>query len=132
MLHAPQTAGAARIKFSETLHPAHTKGRSTLFEAAKAEELAGLLKRGACRVVHPSIVPADANILSFQFVLAIKGTDTAALLHRARFVVQRHRDRDRPVLPHNASAARSDSLRFTVSIAAKGRYALWSFDVTEA
>lgn len=71
-------------------------------------------------------------MLNGRFVLSIKGTDTKHPVHKARFVVQRHTDRDKHTLVHNSSTARLASKRLFVSITAMRRYAIWSFHVTKA
>lgn len=57
---------------TEILHPADPRGRSGIFDEAKAKELSGLAECGVYEVVCKEEIPLNANILGRRFVLAIK------------------------------------------------------------
>lgn len=127
-----QSSSPLSVQITETLHPADPRSTSKVLEEAKATELDGLVRRGDFELVDQSAVPPQGNILSGCFVLEIKGSETETTLHKAQFVVQGHRDKEKHMLIYNSYTARPASVRLLVSISSMRRYGLWSFDVAQA
>lgn len=117
---------------TEVLHPADIRGRSGIFDEAKAKELAGLAKRGVYKVVCKEDVPPGANVLGGRFVLAIKNVNTDEEVYKARFVVQGHTDIEKNILVHNSTNLRQGSIRVLVAIVAVFGFRIWSQDVSQA
>lgn len=80
------------ILLTEVLHPADPRQKQGVFDAAHAEEISGIFKIKALRVVCKEEIVCDANILCGRFVLSIKDTETDFPLFKARFFVQEHID----------------------------------------
>lgn len=120
------------ILITETLHPADPRGRSGIFDEAKAKELAGLAERGFYEVVFREDVPPDANVLGDRFVLAIKNANTQEEVYKARFVVQGHTDVEKNILMQNSTNLRQSSIRVLIALAAVSGFRLWSQDLLQA
>jgi hypothetical protein len=65
-------------------------------------------------------------------VLTIKNIGTDEEVHKARYVVQGHKDRDKKFLVHNSTTVRQSSTRLLVSLAATLGFRIWSQDVKQA
>lgn len=78
--------------FTEVLKPNDPRSSSQKFTEAMKVEIDGLMSRGAFKIVESQTLPSDANILGARFVLAIKNVGTAEEKHKARYVVQGHKD----------------------------------------
>lgn len=76
-----------------------------MFEKAMVTEMDGLVRRGTFELIARSTVEPFAKILSERFVLERKESETATPLHKARPVVQVHRDKNNDMLVHNSSTA---------------------------
>lgn len=119
------------LKLAENLYPADPRGSTGFFGEGKHSELDGLITRGAFEIVPRAKVPGDANINTGRFVLAIQYADTQAPLHKACFVVQGQKEKEKHCLIYNSSTVRPTSVRLLVSVAVMGRYVVWSFHVTQ-
>lgn len=117
---------------TDVLHPADPRGRSGLFDQAKAKELTGLAERGVYEVVCNEEVLEGANILGGRFGLAIKNVEIADEVYKARFVVQGHTYVEKNLLVHNSTNLRQSSVPILVAIAAIFGFRLWSQDVSQA
>ena len=102
------------------------------FDAAKKNEINGLLNRGAFELVHKSLVPKGANILRGRFVLAIKEPDTDKETLKARFVIQGHRDREKKTMVKESPTVLRHSIRLLVALASIFNYEVWTRDVKQA
>lgn len=91
---------------TETLHPSDPKGRSALFDHAKAAELAGLAKRGLYELVLKEDIPLGANILGSRFGLTIRNAGTSEETYKHILVVQSHTDIEMNLLVHNSTNLR--------------------------
>lgn len=120
------------VLVTEVLHPADSRGRSSMFEEAKAKDLAGIAERCVYEVVCKEEVSPHANVLDGRFILAIKNVNTDEEVYKAPFVVQGHTDIEKNILVHNRTNLRQSSIRVLVALAAVFGFRLWSQDVSQA
>lgn len=64
--------------------------------------------------------------------MAIKDVGTDEERYKSRFVVQGHRDKDKPSLVHSSSNLRQDSTRVILAISSMMKFPIWTQDVSQA
>lgn len=117
---------------TETFKPADRGGISKLFKRLKKEELSGLVSHRAIDLVQKWTVTHDANMFNGRFFLSPMATKSSNRMHKARFVVPRHHDKEKHMMVHNSSTIQPASVRLLVSVPAMSTSRLWSLDVTKA
>jgi len=99
---------------------------------AKKEEVAGLEARRTWVKVPRLSVPNGASIMGGRFVPEIKNPSTEVEKAKARFVLQRHMDNDKPFVVHNVPTPRQSFTRIVVSTSANEGFRLFLHDVNQA
>jgi Reverse transcriptase (RNA-dependent DNA polymerase) len=105
------------------------RASSPEFTAAKKKEIAGLIEKGTWRVVVRSELPDGANVMGGRFVLTVKDAGTEREVHKARYVVQGFRDKEKNFLVHQPMTARQQSTKLLVAVAAVFGFRIYTHDV---
>jgi Reverse transcriptase (RNA-dependent DNA polymerase) len=106
------------VYLSEPVSNTDPRALSPEFIDVKQKEISGLLEKGTWKVCVRSELPAGANIMGGRLVLTIKDVDTDREIHKARYVIQGFRDKDKTRLVHQSLTARQQSTKLLVAIAA--------------
>jgi Reverse transcriptase (RNA-dependent DNA polymerase) len=121
-----------------TLWPTHfteiliaADDRKAHFGDAKRAEVLSLIDKGAFRIVVQEEAGDKPNIAPSKFVLAINKQDGEEIL-KARFVLGRHRDRDKKKLVHSSAILKQSSVRLLSATAVTMGFEVVSPDVTRA
>jgi hypothetical protein len=86
--------------------------RAALFDAAKQNEIRGLIERSTWNVVLKDKMPENSNVIGDRFVLRTKDSGTNNELFKPRYVVQGFRDRPASFKMHLHRSSLSDPQRF--------------------
>ncbi|KAA8492079.1 Copia protein [Porphyridium purpureum] len=98
----------------------------TVFEAAKASELQGLIARNVFEDV--SHLPSNANLLRTKWVLTVKADGSP----KARLTILGHVDRDKAEQVPEAPTLQFVTMRAILALARHRRLQLWTQDVKQA
>eukprot|EP00178_Gracilaria_changii_P005395 TRINITY_DN1884_c0_g1_i3.p3 TRINITY_DN1884_c0_g1~~TRINITY_DN1884_c0_g1_i3.p3 ORF type:complete len:232 (-),score=35.81 TRINITY_DN1884_c0_g1_i3:1688-2383(-) len=125
-----QSVSSAHI--TEILHPSDKRKELQFFDDSKAQELAGLARRGVYEVVCREELDPNMlhNIMGRRFALSIKDKETDNDVYKARFIVQGHTDVDKDLLVNNGTNLKQSSIRILVAIASIFGFPIWSQDVS--
>jgi Reverse transcriptase (RNA-dependent DNA polymerase) len=77
-------------------------------------------------------MPDNANILNGRYVITIKDIGTEREFHKARYVVQGHRDKEKTSIVHQNTTAKQKSTRILPGLAAIFGFLLCTHDVQQA
>ena len=110
------TTAYDNIYLTEVLLKSDPRYTSSKSQEAIKPEIEGLLERKAFAFVDIKDIPVGANILGGRIILAIKNPGTLTERHKARFVVQGHKDREKGFLVHISKTVRYRNLRLMISI----------------
>jgi hypothetical protein len=102
------------------------------FIPAKKKEIAELLEKRTWRVCIKSELPPGDNIMGGWFVLSIEDAGTDRESYKARYAVQGFRDKENPYLVHQSLAARHQSTKLLVAVAAVFGFRIFTHDVRQA
>lgn len=94
-------------------------------------EIKGLPERETFKVVLREDVLPDGNILPGRFVLAIKSTGDDKKNCKARFVVDRHKDKLKCLMVHTSRTIQPSSIRLLIAVAAMKGFDVWSSEVRQ-
>jgi Reverse transcriptase (RNA-dependent DNA polymerase) len=117
------------MHLSEVIEPSDP--RAALFDAAKQEEIQGLIECGTWKVVLKDEMPENPNIMGGPLVLTIKDSGTSKEIHKARYVVQGFRDKNKTSLVHDASISKQQSTKLLIGLAAIISSRIFSTDFTQ-
>lgn len=78
------------------------------------------------------IIPRDPNILGGRFVLAVKDKGTKREVWKARFIVQRHRDKMKTSLGHGTPVSKQITIKLLVGLSSTFGFKLFSTGETQA
>lgn len=120
------------VLIQEIIHPSDPRSRSPDANAARKKEIDGLVRKGTWKVVIKEEVPPDANVLNGRFFITIKDIETNEPIHKARYVVQGHKDKEKNRLVHNSTTVRQSSTRVLTALAAVFGLRVWSHGITQA
>jgi Reverse transcriptase (RNA-dependent DNA polymerase) len=84
------------------------------------------------KVVLKDEMPENPNIMGGRFVLTIKDSGTSKEIHKARYVVQRFRDKKNTSLVNDASTSKQQSKKLLIGLAAIFGSRIIAIDVTQA
>ena len=119
------------IFIQDILHPFDPRAYNKESERAK-KEIEGLIRCGPWKVVMKEDFLAGANVLNGRFVVTIKNVETDTPIHKARFVVQGNKDKEKTQLVHNSTTVRQISARLLITLAAIFGLHVWIHDITQA
>lgn len=77
----------------------------------------GSIQRGAFKIVLREEGCSNTNVVLSRFLLAIKNKHDGSMKYKARFVIGRNRDRDKPKLVHDSATVRPESVRMLLALA---------------
>jgi hypothetical protein len=117
------------MSFTEVLSSGDPRAKQ--FDAAKRDEILGLIKRGTFKLVL-RVEHENPNVIPARFFLAIKNTGTDKEALKARFVLGDHRDRGKRSLLHNETTLKQSSVRLLLALRAVLGFDLWTMDVRQA
>lgn len=120
------------IHITEVLPIHDSCGNTKPFAIAKRKEMGELIHRGTWEMTSREHVPSNANILGGRFFLSLKNSESETPMHKARFFVQGHRDREKETLVHTSTTVRHSSVRMICSLASTYGFRIWSHDVSQA
>lgn len=128
----PATFAKYTIKLTEIVPRSDPRARSPEFEAAKLRDVNNLDVRKTWEVIHQSDLPQEAIVLGSQFVLTLKDADTDHPRHKARLVLQGHRDAEKPYMVLVSTTVRPLSLLILCAVAAQFNFQILLMDVSQA
>ena len=126
------TNAPINIFIQDILHPSDPRAHNKESERAKEKEIEGLIRRGTWKVVTKEDVPAGANVLNGRFAVNIKKVGTDTSIHKAPFVVQGHKEKEKRQLVHNSTTVRQSSTSLLIALAAIFGFRVWTHDITQA
>lgn len=118
------------VLLMEVLKSNDRRGTSGEFDMTISDEIVGLLKRRAFRVVVRQEVDCTGDVLGGRFFLAIKNKDTDKEMFQAPYYVQGHLDRENWLI-HNSTTLSQQAIRLLVSIAKIFGFEIWSEDMNQ-
>ena len=121
---------SSKIFFTEIINKGDP--REKLFEDAKRKEIEELINRGTFKIVLQEDLPENANIIPSRFVLAIKNGENNKEVHKARFVLGGHRDKEKRTIVHNSTTLKQSSIRILLAMASIFGFKIWSTDIKQA